>query len=687
MTLSPTGNDKSPLRSAHVAPDTLVLAGRRLRSDAGHLPAPRFADEVWDLRAAHHTPNASISELRLRFDVIEDPVWRLTAKEYAYARLTNTNLAEGRLPAVPTVKREISGLRYFFAHLTSHHPEMRLSDIDSDVILENFLTARTARISARWKPHERARYAWLLTLVHRAAGHLTHDQLTHLPFRGRTARQVAGTRGDVENRTPRIPPQVLSPYLRGALFYVQVAAQDILEAERELQRLTESVSTVPIAEAVRRLDTFCRDRAAAGRGLPARPDGAHNRSTLCVNVNLLTALLGIHRQSARTRTFRRALEHAVTELGLEPGGMDTPINADPDTGEPWRNRFDPKSVTNERRLLMTACYIVIGYLSGARDSEVQSLRRGCYLRGISEDGIVARHKIRGTVHKGRGNGGDEATWIVIEPVADAVRILERLVPDDRLFTRVSHRQHQHLVASDINLRLNEFRDHLNRIRSHDPISDVDYRPWRFTTRQFRRTVAWHIARQPFGVVAGKIQYKHVRVAMFEGYAGTSASGFRSEVDDERALAQMDSFLEQYEDFKAGVRTPARLVEQFDQIRTELDDFPGRVVDHARVRAMLANTARTYFPGVLNDCYFDSKTALCLSQPSTAATPVTNHCRPELCRNSCVTTAHAPAIRTVIADATELMAVQRLSAPQRDALKKGISTMTSLLAPIDGESPA
>ncbi len=101
----------------------------------------------------------------------------------------------------------------------------------------------------------------------------------------------------------------------------------------------------------------------------------------------------------------------------------------------------------------------------------------------------------------------------------------------------------------------------------------------------------------------------------------------------------------------------------------------------------ANTARTYFPGVLNDCYFDPAAALCLPRPSAATEPVTNHCRPELCRNSCVTTAHVPAIRTVIADATELMAVQRLSAPQRDALKKEISTMTSLLAPIDGESPA
>ena len=100
----------------------------------------------------------------------------------------------------------------------------------------------------------------------------------------------------------------------------------------------------------------------------------------------------------------------------------------------------------------------------------------------------------------------------------------------------------------------------------------------------------------------------------------------------------------------------------------------------------ANTARTYFPGVSTTAFRPRHSTL---SPATLGSHGAGNqpLQTELCRNSCVTTAHAPAIRTVIADATELMAVQRLSAPQRDALKKEISTMTSLLAPIDGESPA
>jgi hypothetical protein len=48
------------------------------------------------------------------------------------------------------------------------------------------------------------------------------------------------------------------------------------------------------------------------------------------------------------------------------------------------------------------------------------------------------------------------------------------------------------------------------------------KPWHLTTVQFR-TLAWHIAHQPFGVVAGARQYQHARIAIFEGYAGSSAT--------------------------------------------------------------------------------------------------------------------------------------------------------------------
>ncbi|MCG0283932.1 hypothetical protein [Streptomyces sp. PSAA01] len=70
-----------------------------------------------------------------------------------------------------------------------------------------------------------------------------------------------------------------------------------------------------------------------------------------------------------------------------------------------------------------------------------------------------------------------------------------------------------------------------------------------------------------------IQYKHLSVAMFEGYAGTSASGFRAEVAAEEALARLADVVERYEDFKAGVRSSspggARTDNEFGRSRTRI----------------------------------------------------------------------------------------------------------------------
>ncbi|MER9134031.1 hypothetical protein [Mesorhizobium sp. M0768] len=76
--------------------------------------------------------------------------------------------------------------------------------------------------------------------------------------------------------------------------------------------------------------------------------------------------------------------------------------------------------------------------------------------------------------------------------------------------------------------LNLFRDSLDARSGDTPaIPRIADEPWKFTTRQLRRTVAWYIANRPFGTVADKIQYKHASIAIFEGYAAqgrpTSAS--------------------------------------------------------------------------------------------------------------------------------------------------------------------
>src|SRR3546814_5179225 len=85
---------------------------------------------------------------------------------------------------------------------------------------------------------------------------------------------------------------------------------------------------------------------------------------------------------------------AIAELGTEIGGMDTPNSADPDTGMPWRTRFDAKVLPLEEVMLQSAAYIVCAFLSGMRDSEIQAMRRGCLSITKAEDGTILRHRDR-----------------------------------------------------------------------------------------------------------------------------------------------------------------------------------------------------------------------------------------------------------------------------------------------------
>ncbi|BCL18212.1 hypothetical protein ACPCBX_06040 [Streptomyces tuirus] len=155
---------------------------------------------------------------------------------------------------------------------------------------------------------------------------------------------------------------------------------------------------------------------------------------------------------------------------------------------------------------------------------------------------------------------------MLDVVHQAVALLAAVNDDPtHLFAHKGMTSNSLVPFDSVNRRLNDFRDHLNELFStpdtpyvplhaaapapdngtpaHDESEgeegEEECVPWRLNTRQFRRTLAWHIAHQPFGVVAGARQYQHAELALFEGYAGTSASGFAAEVAAERAIAQLD----------------------------------------------------------------------------------------------------------------------------------------------------
>ena len=347
-------------------------------------------------------------------------------------------------------------------------------------------------------------------------------------------------------------------------------------------------------------------------------------------------------------------------------------------------------------MLQAACYVICAYLTGMRDCEVQAMRAGCLSLTRSADGVIERHCVRSAAYKGKSSRGEAADWVTIEPVAEAIHVLEQLSTrasalrgSDTLWPVLDlGRASKDHVSAEIVRQLNVYRDHLNALFGTPDTPIVPPgptgAPWRLTTRQFRRTIAWHIANRPFGTIAGMIQYKHASVAAFEGYAGASRSGFRAEVEAERRLGQLDDILGYFGERQAGAGlfgpAAARVGRALDAAADELGPWPGMIADRGRLRTLLASTARTLHVGILADCFFDPATAACLRQatdPDRAA-PVLALCQPTRCPNACITARHRPAWSRAAADARAMLAEKRLSALQRAALMQDLRRIEAVL---------
>lgn len=711
--------------------DCPVLVGAPLRPGFGSADLPRYDDPVWDLGPAVFRENARRCGSIVRFDAIEDAGVREVLRAFLHARL---NLAlPGRRAKLPPASLRIvfHRTRVFLEFVRARRGAADLRCVD-----QALLDAYARHLHAD-KQRRASSIGQLLAVVvdfHLYRRHLPSSVgLAFEPWLGRSPFQVAGYHDYAgENRTPRIPEAVIEALLAWSLRYVADFAPEILAARAELDRLEACRDALVAADAhlgprerlarrCERLAAFFERRRREGRGVPvwANARAAIRRDPLTgaaappVNYHLLSLHVGLDSGKAATRLtekgeLRCLIAAAVAELGVEVGGLDTPVGPRPDAGGPWRLRFDAVSLAYEERMLQAAAYIVCAYLTGMRDSEVQAMRRGCLTVARSQDGLVTRYRVRSVAYKGSSGHGKPEEWVTVAQVAEAVHVLERLsaraagARDSNTLWPIlkqTPRTKNHLSVQIVFL-LNAFRNHLDALfgtpgRPAVPTGPGG-QPWRLTTRQFRRTVAWHIANRPFGTVAGMIQYKHASVAAFEGYAGASASGFRAEVEEQRALGQLDDILAYFDERQAGAPPsgPAgpRVTRALDATAEALGPLPGAVAaDRGRLRALLADLARTLHVGVLADCFFDPATALCLKQTAARApeshTPLVALCQPTRCPNACVTARHRPAWMRAAEEARVLLREKRLSGPQRTALEGDLARFEHVLAGIKSTAEA
>ena len=697
-----------------VIPDAAwpVLSVAPLKAGFDRSRLSRFGDASWDLSPAVFRNNARRCHVTVHFTTIPDSGQAVILREFLYARL-NVDIPGCSVRIPPTgVRQHFNRAKRFLDFVQSQRGACDLGLVDQP-LLDAYRAHLQSGVGRQ--PEQTALLLETVLDLHYYQHHISCGGIRVFPWQGRSAFYVAGARQTGENKTPRIPENIIGPLVRWSLKYVVEFGPDILAGRAELTALETQYRKFreqdERAVRISRLAAFLEQRRFSGRGVPlwtsmspARGrDSTRTVDSPVINYHLIRLYTGAPSTSrlSQDRVTAAMISSAVDEIGTEVGGLDTAISCDSETGLAWRPRFDVMTLVIEERMLQTACYILCAYLTGMRDCEVQAMDSGCLVISRSEDGIIERYRIKSTAYKGRRATGETEEWITIEPVAQALTILGRLTEQIRaqrggdslwrvLHQRTNGKEH---ISAEIVRSLNDFRDHLNRQfgTTDSPILPLGPGgiPWRFTTRQFRRTVAWYIANRPFGLVAGKIQYKHASIAAFEGYAGESASGFRREIERERALGQLDDIVEYYEQRTIGERLsgPAagRIENELSQVAQKLDPLPGIIADPPRVRKMLSHLARTLFVGVLNDCFFDPATALCLATTTAqdSSKPALSLCQPDRCPNACVTDRHRPQWESSIRQVEEMLKFKGLSVLQREALESEVVRIKKLLVPRQG----
>lgn len=493
-----------------------------------------------------------------------------------------------------------------------------------------------------------------LATIYAAGESMTNDRLSFMPWEGVTGQKYV--KRSLETKTKVIPPDVMGPLLIWAMKYVDHYSDDIIGAFYN-QRLN----------------------SAGHRAIRENIKG--------IKGVMVKAMLSDRAAVIRDKIERAAVGdyHVVAESGLR-----------------WRESIEGLDIADEFRNLVAACYIVTAYLSGMRDSEVQAIRRGGLEIAVDSNSNVIRRYLESTQYKGSRVGGKLRTWVVVEPVERAIMAVlmlsyynSKLGGKSFMFISPSMFEGDTVpVKSYINNNIASFIDHVNnyleprhRSPSHPPIPIERF--GRITTRMFRKTIAWHIANQPFGIVAGMIQFGHLKAQMFEGYAGTASAGLLKDIEEQQALANAREVRAIFDDHLKGIKVAGPLS---SEINTEMEkigelaSFEGKVVTDGReIDAMLRHRATSFYPRPVNDCFFNRDRAQCLPPvvrgKTDNAVPVTHTCKFDRCENSCWRLKHLPAIQARLEDLLKLATKNNTGPGQRAIVREESARLNRMVEEI------
>jgi len=638
------------------------IAAHRLPHEADAATISRFGDDVWvftPLIPKHEQRktvawNSFAAPLRQSWRRI---TWVFTNLPTPAELLDRANSPRVQWPSGASVHTMTGDLRRF-DHWLTHRGITSLDDIDEDVLLD--YGAHIAGLHLSMSRSTAALYT--VSRIWGAAPHLPPgDRIPMPPWENTDLTDyLPGVRAHSnENSTKPIHPAVMSPLLIWSLRFAEDFADDIISAWNEYQRLNANITTAFNPQATPAL-TALLDQAATGQILlPGRSTSAEGTTVAA------TYLAGMHATSAEHVTYLLSRRPALTASRSSP--LNSPIKGRLHD-QPWKTHIDFFEAPVLMRLLQTACMVITAYLSGLRPAEILNLRTGC-CPPPADTGATMSYQIHGNFFKGtRSEHGEPLPdgqartipWTVIQPVAQAISVLERIGTPPFLFdigdpwnNQPSGRTSGRTTAVTATKRIRRLSAWVNTYTASNNLlsESIPEDPGGpILLSRFRRTIAWHISRLPQGRIALAIQYGHLRAIQSDAYGARSREGLRRVVDIESAMSIAD-FLQDLADrleTGEGVSGPAA-IRMIEAARQRTARFEGMFLAERDLKAMLINPQFQVFdnPQAFLTCNKDPDKALCdpdreIPAKNRPRPPALDRCDPA-CANIARTDTHIQAI--------------------------------------------
>lgn len=396
----------------------------------------------------------------------------------------------------------------------------------------------------------------------------------------------AATTAGGENATEPLAEQTIGPLLTWAMRLVDDLSGDILVGWAERRRLAGAARSGASARGATALRAYLRPMIAGQAPFPTLVTGGKP-------VVARTYISGV------TGASLKQVDNLVTSQGLSgaaarrpgPCPMNVPVTGQI-AGKPWRAALD--------------------YGEAPAHGNHQS-----------------------------GGAEREAPWVASTPVVNAIRVLERMVPEGCLL--FDHHAHDlpfsragtgSLKVSALRDRMEDFAAWANREAARhglagevipaDPHGSINL-------MRFRRSLAWHIARRPNGLVALAIQYGHMRTAFdwtSEGYGSRSRNGIHDLIDLETARAVADTVTALHDDLANGGGISGPAARRAIRAAAAGPRFDGTPITLASARRLLANEDAMIYdnPHALVLCHYKRDKALC-HRGEVKDAPSLDHCVP------------------------------------------------------------